>query len=130
MSAAQAPRKRPLSPHLQVYKPQITSVLSILHRVTGIIALLGVLCVVCWLVALSQNNVDCLALMQSWLGKVFLFAWTLSLFYHFCNGIRHLLWDVGVGLEIEQVRRSGYIMLAAAAVMTLLAWVLALTGGN
>ncbi|MFT5258286.1 MAG: succinate dehydrogenase / fumarate reductase cytochrome b subunit [Saprospiraceae bacterium] len=122
MSATDVRKKRPLSPHLQIYKPQITSVLSILHRITGVVASVGVLFVVLWLVALAQSDAGLLNLLQSTLAKVFLVAWSASLFYHLCNGIRHLFWDAGIGLEMDQVRRSGLIVLAATVILTIATW--------
>ncbi len=122
MSGTGVTSKRPLSPHLQVYKPQITSVLSILHRITGVIATFGLLFVVLWLVALAQSNTEILALTQSIVAKLFLVCWTASLFYHLCNGVRHLLWDAGIGLEMDQVTRSGYIVLALSAILTIATW--------
>lgn len=122
MTAVDDRKQRPLSPHLQIYKPQITSVLSILHRITGVVALAGVLFIVLWLVAIAQNSQALLGLLQSTLAQIFLFFWSASIFYHLANGIRHLLWDAVIGLEMDQVKRSGVLVLVATAVLTLLAW--------
>ena len=93
--------KRPLSPHLQVYKPQLTSVLSITHRGTGIFLSFGALALTFWLISLAVsedifNNFHQHAI--SWYGKLFLICFIFSLFYHLANGIRHLFWDAGFGL--------------------------------
>ena len=121
-------RDRPLSPHLQVYRPQITSVLSILHRVAGVALTLGTLLLTYWLVAAAYGPepfATAQALLGSWLGQVVLWGFTFALFYHLGNGIRHLAWDFGWGFELTQVRASGLLMLAFAAVATLLTLVLA-----
>ena len=96
--------KRPLSPHLQVYKPQITSVLSITHRATGVFLSLGALFLTFWLVGIATSETAFNHLQQhveAWYGKVLLSAFVFSLYYHLCNGIRHLCWDFGLGLEID-----------------------------
>ncbi len=117
---------RPLSPHLQVYRPQITSVLSIMHRLTGVVLSLGAVLIAIWLnlLAYDRQMLDAVyAILASGIGRFFLFIWSFTLYYHLCNGIRHLLWDVGKGLRIEQVRTSGRIMLASAAVLTVITWI-------
>ena len=119
---------RPLSPHLTVYRPQITSMLSILHRVTGVGLTLGAILVVWWLLAAATSAeyfqfVD--GLMTSWIGHLVLLGLTFSLAYHFCNGIRHLMWDMGYGFELDQVEQSGKAVIGAAAVLTVLVWLLA-----
>lgn len=120
---------RPLSPHLQVYRPQLTSLLSITHRLTGVALALGTFGLAWWLMALAggpESYAAAQACLGSWLGKLMLFGWSFALFYHLCNGIRHLIWDAGRGLEIEAVYRSGWITLGAAAGLTVLVWLLAL----
>lgn len=120
--------ERPLSPHLQVYKWQITMVMSILHRITGIVLAAGGLVLAWWLVAAAASP-SYFAMVQgilgSWIGKLFLFGWTFALFYHLCNGIRHLWWDMGRGYELPTVYRSGYATLMGAGGLTLLAWIIA-----
>jgi|SRR5690606_12590946 len=119
---------RPLSPHIQVYKPQLTSNLSILHRITGLLLAFGLVVFVYWLYALATNPIAADQLRQ-WLltvvGQILVYLWLLTFFYHFCNGIRHLLWDVGKGFSIEQVYRSGYVVLAASLLLTGLTYFLA-----
>jgi len=116
---------RPLSPHLLVYRPQLTSVLSITHRATGIFLTAGTLVVVYWLYALAGGPgayERAQALLSSLPATLLLIAWSWSLFYHLCNGIRHLFWDAGYGLELHASYRSGYLVVAASVVLTALAW--------
>ena len=123
-----AARTRPLSPHLQVYRPQITSVLSILHRGTGIAVMVGSLMLTCWLVSAASGPTAHETLqvyMSSILGRLVLFGWTFALLYHLCNGIRHLLWDAGWGFELKQVDLTGWTVVAAASVLTVGTWVAA-----
>lgn len=120
---------RPLSPHLQVYRPQLTSVLSITHRATGVALSLGTLGLVCWLLALAAGVEDFTSVQAfygSFIGKLLLFGWSYALFYHLCNGIRHLIWDAGKGLDIESVYTSGRIVLGASVALTLIVWLIAL----
>lgn len=119
-------KQRPLSPHLQVYRPQLTSVLSILHRLTGIALALGTLLLVYWLAAVSggaESFAAAQAFLASWIGRLLLFGWTFSLFYHLLNGIRHLGWDAGWGFELPTVYVTGWLVVAASAVLTLVTWV-------
>ncbi len=116
---------RPLSPHLQIYKPQLTAVLSIAHRASGIFLVIGTLLLVFWLIALAQGP-ESYAQAQSFfgskLGRLVLLPWVFALFYHLCNGIRHLFWDMGAGFEITTVYASGKIVVVAATLLTLLAF--------
>jgi succinate dehydrogenase / fumarate reductase cytochrome b subunit len=120
---------RPLSPHLQIYRLQITSVLSISHRLTGLALSVGTLLLVWWLVALARGP-DAFARAQSfvgsWLGRVLLLGWTFSLFFHLANGIRHLCWDAGYGFEIKTATVSGWVVVAASVALTVVAWVVGL----
>lgn len=119
---------RPLSPHLQVYRPQLTSMLSILHRITGVALAVGTLLLVYWLAA-AAGGPESYAAAQSFIGSFFgqllLFGWTIALFYHLANGIRHLFWDAGYGFELPTVQRSGLAVLAATAVLTVVSWIAA-----
>lgn len=120
---------RPLSPHLLIYKPQLTSVLSIVHRATGVALAVGLLLVAYWLVALAAGPETfeyAQRIMGSWIGNIILFGFTFALFYHLCNGIRHLFWDAGLGLDLKTVYVSGWSVLAASVALSLLAWVVAL----
>ncbi len=120
-------RPRPLSPHLQIYRPQLTSVLSILHRATGILISGGAVIMVWWLVALAsgpENYAFFSNLIGSIPGRVLLFGWTFCFFYHLANGIRHLWWDTGRGLDLPSVYRSGWIVVAFAVLASLAAWLI------
>jgi len=125
-----ATNKRPLSPFMigPYYKPQLTSVLSILHRITGVALAIGLLFLVYWLVA-AASGPDAYAHAQgvlgSMLGQLFLFLWTWALFYHLGNGIRHLAWDAGYGLEIPSVYKSGKVVVIASVVLTFVTWIIA-----
>ena len=118
-------RARPLSPHLQVYRPQLTSVLSITHRATGVALAAGTLLLVWWLVAAAsgpEQYATVQAVMGSWPGRLLLLGWTFSLFFHLANGIRHLFWDAGLGFELKTTYASGWAVVAASIVLTVPAW--------
>ena len=122
-------RERPISPHLQVYKPQITSVLSIFHRITGVALTFGLILLVAWIFTLSLGEEYFqyfVMFIKSWFGLLILFGFTFALNYHLCNGIRHLFWDAGYGYEIETVHKSGLAVLVVSCVLTMLIWYLAL----
>lgn len=119
---------RPLSPHLQVYRPQITMVLSILHRITGVFLALGALALAGWLLALAgsgQAYASFVSVAASAPGKLLIFAFSAALIYHLLNGIRHLVWDAGRGLEIPQFYASGYAVVIATVALTAGLWLLA-----
>ncbi|MCC5866961.1 MAG: succinate dehydrogenase, cytochrome b556 subunit [Gammaproteobacteria bacterium] len=123
--------QRPLSPHLQVYRPQITSVLSISHRLSGMLLAASSLLLVAWLVAAASGPeayASAQVFFSHWLIRLLLIGVSLAFFYHLCNGIRHLFWDAGFGFEIRQVIVSGWAVVIAAAVLTLGFWLL-LAGG-
>jgi succinate dehydrogenase / fumarate reductase cytochrome b subunit len=119
-------QERPLSPHLQIYRWQLTSVLSILHRLTGVALVVGTLLLVYWFVAVAAGPEafgDAQAILGSVVGRLVWFGWTLALFFHLCNGIRHLFWDAGRGFELRAVYMSGWSVVIAAIVLTLIAWI-------
>jgi succinate dehydrogenase / fumarate reductase cytochrome b subunit len=121
-------KERPLSPHLQVYKPQLTSMLSILHRATGVFLAMGTIVLVYWLWSVAQGPAAYSAMQacsSHWFAQLVLLGWTFSLFYHLCNGIRHLFWDVGRGYEIDTLYTTGKIVMVAAALLTAVTWALA-----
>jgi succinate dehydrogenase / fumarate reductase cytochrome b subunit len=123
--------ERPLSPFMfpKWYRFQITSTLSILHRLTGIALSFGLIVFGWWLVAVAAGGRLFLAthaLLVSPIGRVLLLVWSVAFFYHLCSGIRHLAWDAGHGFEIRSVYRSGYIVLSATVVLTVLSWLYAL----
>ena len=118
--------ERPLSPHIQIYKPQLTSVLSILHRATGVALGAGAPLLAWWLLAAAYGPgqfATAQAFMASWLGRLLLFGFTFSLFYHLCNGIRHLFWDAGWGFELKTVYASGWLVVAASLGLTAASWI-------
>ena len=121
-----ASQNRPLSPHLQVYRPQLTSIMSILHRLTGVALAFGTILLVYWLAAAAggaETFETAQDLVGSFIGRLLLFGWTFSLFFHFCNGIRHLFWDAGQGFELSDLYRSGWIVVGASGVLTILSWI-------
>jgi succinate dehydrogenase / fumarate reductase cytochrome b subunit len=123
--------ERPLSPFMfpTWYRFQITSALSILHRLTGIALAVGSILLTWWLIAVATGgNVfeATHSFITSPIGVLLLFGWSVSFFYHLCSGIRHLVWDAGYGFDIRNAYRSGYVVLAATVVLTLLAWVFVL----
>jgi len=118
---------RPLSPHIQVYKMPLSAKLSILHRLTGLALSAGAVVLVYWLFSLAYSS-DTAVFLYSFfattIGKVALMGWTFAFFYHFFNGIRHLFWDVGKGLELDVVNKSGIFVVISALVVTVLIWML------
>ena len=123
-----ASAERPLSPHLQIYKWQISSVLSILHRTTGAALGFGLLLLAWWLIA-AASGPDAFATVQgfigSWLGRLILFGFSWALFYHLLNGIRHLGWDLLLGLDLPAMTRSGWAVVIGSVVLTILTWIAA-----
>lgn len=121
--------KRPLSPHLQHYKLPLTAYLSITHRITGIINSVAIVLLVL-LIASAAGTPESYAFMSgianSWFGKLVLFGFTLTLYYHMANGIRHLFWDVGMGLDLEDAKKSGNVCVIAAGVLSVITWMVAL----
>jgi len=116
---------RPLSPHLQIYKMPLSAKLSILHRLTGLALSFAAVVLVFWLFALAYSSslaVNFYAFFSSVVGQVLLISWTFAFFYHFCNGIRHLFWDVGKGFELTDVNKSGILVLIVAIVITTVTW--------
>src|SRR5437763_14849199 len=108
-----SPAERPMSPHLQVYRWQLTSVMSILHRGTGIALSVGTILLVWWLGAASDGPEPYAAVQHflgSWLGLLLLFWWSLSLYYHLCYGIRHLIWVCCYGSDLIGVYTGGLIV--------------------
>ena len=114
---------RPLSPHLQVYRPQLTSILSILHRITGVVIWAGAVMITYW-IASATYGPEAFARAQwflgSWFGRLVLLGLTGATFYHLANGIRHLAWDIGWGYEMDKLNISGWAVLIFTGVMTVL----------
>ncbi|HWA50999.1 MAG TPA: succinate dehydrogenase, cytochrome b556 subunit [Dongiaceae bacterium] len=120
-----ASHSRPISPHLQVYRPQLTSITSILHRITGIFLAFGVVPFVGWLVAAAAGPAwfDCAQQVAgSIIGRTLLFLWTGAFFYHLLNGLRHLAWDAGWGFELPTAYRTGWAVFIVSGVLTVVAW--------
>ena len=118
-------RPRPLSPHLQIYRPQLTSVMSISHRATGAALTVGTMLLCLWLVALAAGEswYRLVAIVVSHpLGQLVLFGYSVALVYHALNGIRHLSWDHGIGLTIPFVYRSGWVVLLMTLGITTMLW--------
>lgn len=127
MNTPVPPRQsRPLSPHLQVYKPQITSVLSIIHRLTGMGLAFSLFFFVYWLGALASSEThykQALSFFGSWVGSSILFLISFAFYYHLTNGIRHLFWDAGHGYALETVRKTGWAVVFATLILTLSTWI-------
>jgi len=122
-----ASHPRPTSPHLQIYRRQLTSVLSILHRIAGIFLSVGILALIAWLVAAASSAEafdQAQALAASIVGRTLLLLWTGAFFYHLLNGIRHLAWDAGWGFALTTTYRSGWAVLIGTVILTLAAWAL------
>ena len=122
---------RPLSPHLQVYRPQWTSILSILHRATGVALTAGSLLLTVWIAAaaLGADYFACVkSILGSWVGLLVLLGFSWALFYHLCNGIRHLFWDAGFGFELHTAFRSGWAVVLGSVILTVIAWMIGLAG--
>jgi succinate dehydrogenase / fumarate reductase cytochrome b subunit len=125
--------ERPLSPFMigPYYRPQLTSVLSILHRATGVALAVGGIVLVCWLVAAAGDPAryalfaDCMASIP---GRIGLFGFSACLVYHFLNGIRHLFWDAGHGYEITKAYASGYAVVVLTVLLTAVLWWIGLGG--
>jgi len=128
MATPEPSRPRPLSPHLQVYRWQITMTMSILHRATGIALAVGAIGLVWWLLAVAAGGESydrAMACIASPFGLFLLAGFSLSLVYHLLNGIRHLLWDAGWGFEIPEFYASGWTVAALSVIFTLVIWILA-----
>jgi len=117
--------KNPLSPHLQIYRWHVSSLLSITHRISGVINLLALILIFFWLLALSfgESNYELLLLLiNSFIGKFFLIGFTWSMSFHILSGIRHLVWDLGYGFEIKTANISGLIVIVFSLVLTVIFW--------
>lgn len=117
---------------MQIYRPQLTSVLSITHRATGVWLGVGGILFVAWLAVVAMGGHAYAVLdgfLQSPFGVVLLFSWTFSLFYHLCNGIRHLAWDLDYGFELPAIYLGGWLVVATSVVLTIATWTLALAMG-
>lgn len=125
MASSTPQRTRPLSPHMQIYRPQLTSVLSIANRITGVVLSISAVALVLWLIAAAsgpRTYSTAHAFIRSWTGQLLLFGGTFSFFLHLCGGIRHLIWDAGYGFELRTIYASGWAMVVTGAVLTLVTW--------
>lgn len=124
------PTNRPLSPHLQVYRLPLVAILSITHRITGCALSAGTILLVIWLgsAAYGPEAYDQVsALLATPVGLLILFGFSAAFYYHLCNGIRHLLWDVGQGFELPTVAKSNMLVLTGTALLTIVTWAVALS---
>jgi len=123
---------RPLSPHLQIYRLPLVAILSITHRITGTALAVGTLLLTWWIVAAAFGG-DAYAaatgFIGSPLGLLLMFGWSVALFYHFCNGIRHLLWDIGKNFELSQTATANWVVIGGTVILTAVTWFLVLGGG-
>lgn len=129
MSHAAKPPARPLSPHLQVYRLPLAAWLSISHRITGVGLTLGTLLLTWWIAAAAYgpDAYDTFAaFIGSPLGVLILFGFSVALFFHLCNGIRHLLWDAGKNFSIAETKRTNTFVLAGTVILTVVAWLAAI----
>ena len=119
--------QRPLSPHLQIYRPMLTMMMSIVHRATGAALYFGTLLIVWWLVALASGP-DNFAFVQdiagSWLGRLVLFGYTWALVHHAIGGLRHLIWDTGRGFDLDVVEWMARLNLAGSIIITVVLWII------
>ena len=117
--------KHPTSPHLQIYRLPLTALLSITHRITGVILSFGCLLLV-WILAAAADSPAAYEAfvphLSAWYGQLFLLGFVFALYLHFCNGVRHLIWDAGYGFELETVDLTAKIAIVAAIVLTGLTW--------
>ena len=120
-------RQRPLSPHLQIYKPQLTSILSILHRATGVTLSMGSVILVSWIIILTlgeETYVIYTKIINHWFSHLVLMGFTFGVFYHLSNGIRHLFWDAGYGYGLREAYISGSLVIFSSLLLTGMTWLL------
>src|SRR5574340_1348620 len=125
LSVAPMPRARPLSPNIQIYRPQLTSGLSIARRITGVRLGLGAVGLVIWLIAAALGPQPFAAVQgayASWIGQAVLVGFTFAFFMHLCGGIRHLVWDTVHGFELREIYASGWAVVGVSVVLTAAAW--------
>ena len=126
MSNSEPNRARPLSPNIQIYRPQLTSVLSIVNRITGVVLSICAVALVVWLTAAATGPRAYAAVqgaIASWFGQIVLFGCTFAFFLHLCGGIRDLVWDTVHGFELRSIYISGWAVVAASAMLTVAAWI-------
>jgi len=119
--------QNPLSPHLQIYRWHISSLLSITHRIAGVINLFALILIFLWLLALSlgESKYELFLLsINSFAGKFILIGFSWSMSFHLLSGIRHLFWDLGYGFEIKTANISGIIVIISSLVLTIIFWLI------
>ena len=119
--------KNPLSPHLQIYRWQISSLISITHRITGILNFLGLIFISAWIssAGISENLFECFSVfLKSFIGRFILIGFTWSISYHLLSGIRHLFWDLGYGYEIKTANFSGILVILSSLILTIVLWMI------
>jgi len=119
---------RPLSPHLQIYRPMLTMMMSILHRITGSGLYVGILLLIWWLVAAARSDADfdtAQAFFGHWFGRIILFGFSWALIHHTLGGLRHLLWDTGRGFDLKTVEWLARANLLGSIALTILLWIIA-----
>ena len=117
----------PLSPHLQIYRWQISSLLSITHRITGILNLFGLIFISAWIssAGIGESLFECFSvILKSFIGKFILIGFTWSISYHLLSGIRHLFWDLGYGYEIKTANFSGVLVILGSLILTVVLWII------
>ena len=123
---------KPLSPHLSIYKPQISTTLSILHRITGAALFVGALLLVWWVVDQTYSTFRPVCawwdVFYTVYGKVMLVGWSFAWFYHMLNGVRHLFWDAGYGFSLPVMARSGWAVVIGSLLLTAASWTYVLGG--
>ena len=127
MSDTKAPTQRPLSPHLQIYKPMLTMMLSIVHRITGVALYVGTILLTWWLIAAASgpDYYDWVnAFFATFIGRLILFGYTWALIHHMLGGIRHLIWDTGRGFDLDTVEFSARLILLGSIGLAILVWVI------
>jgi len=125
-----SPRPRPLSPHLSIYRLPLLAILSISHRITGVGLALGTILLAYWLGSVAygpEAYATARAVIGSPIGYFLLFCWSVALFFHLCNGVRHLAWDAGWGFELPRAHLTNRLVLIATAALTVLAWAIGLS---
>lgn len=125
-----AQKQKPLSPHLGIYRIQITSALSIMHRLSGVALFFGLLILLWWIVGLAYGQDPESTLLWNVIstpyGQALIILWSYSIFFHACTGIRHLLWDMGIGFNQKWVTYTGWAAVAISLALTAISWIVAL----
>jgi succinate dehydrogenase / fumarate reductase, cytochrome b subunit len=132
LNPAKLEDRRPLSPHLQIYKPMLTMMMSIVHRITGGALYVGTILLAWWLIALSIDSsafATVTWIFSSTIGKLILFGFTWALFHHLLGGVRHMIWDAGRGFEPKEREFLAMATLVGGVVLTVLVWIIAWARG-